>query len=74
MVTTVMIAGMRSVHCTRAVFTALGAIDGIASAGVSIGRAVIEHDGRATAAQLREAIHVAGYSVTDVREERRRLV
>ena len=74
MVTTVTIAGMRTVHCTRAVFTALGAVDGIASAGVSLGKAVIEHDGRATPSQLRQAIRVAGYEVTDVQEDRRRLV
>jgi copper chaperone CopZ len=73
MITTVTIAGMRSVHCTRAVFTALASVEGIASADVSIGRAVIEHDGQATPELLREAVALAGYEATSVREERRRL-
>lgn len=65
---------MRSSHCVTAVFTALTAVDGIAHADVTIGAAVIEHDGRATAAALREAVAVAGYEVRDVIEERRRLL
>jgi copper chaperone CopZ len=74
MITTLTISGMRSVHATRAVFTALTAVDGITSADVQLGRAVIEHDGRATAEALRDAIAAAGYEVTEIKEERRRLV
>ena len=74
MLTTLTISGMRSVHSARAVFTALAAVEGISSADVQLGRAVIEHDGRATADALRAAVAVAGYEVTEVREERRRLV
>jgi copper chaperone CopZ len=74
MITTLTISGMRSVHATRAVFTALTAVEGIASADVQLGRAVIEHDGRATPDALRHAIAAAGYEVTAVEEQRRRLV
>lgn len=74
MITTVAIAGMRTGYCTRAVFTALAAVEGIHSADVSLGRAVIDHDGRATADRLREAIAVSGYEVMSVDDERRRLV
>lgn len=60
-------------HCVRAVFTALTPVAGITSADVSIGAAVIEHDGRATLDALREAIAESGYEVTSASEERRRL-
>ena len=73
MTTTLAIEGMRSVHCVRAVFTALGAVEGIAHADVQMGRATIEHDGRAACDALRDAIAVAGYAVTACREQRRAL-
>jgi copper chaperone CopZ len=57
----------------RAVFTALTPVAGITSADVSIGAAVIEHDGRATLDALRDAIAESGYEVTSAEEERRRL-
>lgn len=74
MVTTLHIGGMRSVHCVRAIFTALGGVGGIASAEVTMGRAVLEHDGTARNAELAAAIEALGYSVRQVSEERRRLV
>lgn len=64
---------MSTVHAVRAVWTALTAVPGIVSADVARGRAVVEHDGRATAEALRAAIAVAGYEVAGVHEERRRL-
>ena len=67
------IAGMSCQHCVRAVFTALTPVEGISSADVSIGAAIIEHDGRVTMEALREAIAVAGYEVEDGAEERRSL-
>jgi copper chaperone len=73
MITTIRIAGMSCQHCVRAVFTALTPVEGIQSADVAIGHATIEHDGRATMQVLREAIAVAGYTVEDATEERRRL-
>ncbi len=74
MITRLAIPGMMSTHCVTAVFTALTAVEGIARADVVIGRATIEHDGRATAHALRAAIAVAGYEVAEIVEERRRLV
>lgn len=67
------ILGMSTPHCIRAVFTALTPVEGIASADVMLGSVEVEHDGRATAEALREAIAVAGYEVAEVIEERRRL-
>lgn len=60
-------------RCVQAVFTALTPVEGIVSADVAIGAVTVEHDGRATAQALREAIGVSGYDVTIVDEERRRL-
>lgn len=73
MVSTVTISGMSCAHCTRAVFTSLSGVKGISHADVSIGRAVIEHDGSVTAEAVREAISIAGYEVVDVRDDRRML-
>lgn len=71
-VSVVTIRGMIAVHSVRAVFTALAGVEGIASADVELGRATVEHDGRATPERLREAIALAGYEVAEVVEERRR--
>lgn len=71
--TTLTIAGMRAVHAARAVYTALASVDGIAHADVVMGRAVIEHDGRATPERLREAVALAGCEVVAVHEDRRSL-
>jgi len=49
MVTTATISGMSCAHCVRAVFTSLSGVGGIVRADVSIGRAVIEHDGSVSA-------------------------
>lgn len=64
---------MRSVHCSRAIMTALNTVDGILRADVSIGRATVEHDGRATPEALLAAVGLAGYEVLEIEEERRRL-
>jgi copper chaperone len=73
MTTTVSISGMSCVHCVRAVFTSLTGVEGIARADVSIGRAVIEHDASVTPEQIRDAVSIAGYEVTDSRTDRRSL-
>jgi copper chaperone CopZ len=73
MITRLRIAGMSCQHCVQAVFTSLTPVPGIISADVSVGAAVIEHDGRATVDALRDAIAASGYSVTLADEERRRL-
>lgn len=67
------IEGMSCVHCVRAVVTGLGGVPGITGADVSIGRAVVDHGPSVTLARLREAIEVAGYTVKQSVEERRRL-
>jgi len=71
MITRVRVEGMTCQHCVRAVFTALTAVEGILRADVSIGAIEIEHDGRVTIEQIREAVSVAGYRVIDGTTNRR---
>ena len=73
MTTTANIQGMSCAHCVRAVFTALSGVTGISRADVSIGRAIIEHDGTVTPEAISEAISIAGYQVTDFSHDRRTL-
>jgi copper chaperone len=70
---TATISGMSCAHCVRAVFTSLSGLAGIANAQVSIGKVVIEHDGTVTAEEIRDAVAVAGYTVTATRIDRRTL-
>jgi copper chaperone CopZ len=70
MQTTASISGMTCAHCVRAVFTSLGGVAGISRADVSIGKAVIEHDGTVTPEDIRAAVKLAGYEVTDIRIDR----
>ena len=70
--TTALIAGMRSVHSARAVYTALASVPGVTTAEVVVGRAIVDHDGRATQEALREAIALAGYDLLETSEERQR--
>ena len=71
--TTALISGMTCAHCVRAVFTSLAGVKGIERADVSIGQAVIEHDGTVTPEQIRDAVAVAGYEVTGTTSDRRSL-
>ncbi|MDQ3082159.1 MAG: heavy-metal-associated domain-containing protein [Gemmatimonadota bacterium] len=73
MVTTVKIKGMSCAHCVRAVFTGLGGVPGVTGADVSIGQAVIQHDGTVSPSSIREAISIAGYEVVDIHDDRRTL-
>ena len=73
MITRARVDGMTCQHCVRAVFTALTAVEGIARADVSIGAIEVEHDGRVTMEQLREAVAVAGYTVREGETNRRAL-
>jgi len=73
MITTARIKGMSCAHCVRAVFTALGGVEGVSRADVSIGQAVIEHDGTVSNDSIAEAISIAGYEVADFRDDRRTL-
>ena len=71
----VTIEGMLAVHARHAVFTALGAVEGITRADVELGRAELEVDWRAsestahetTIAAIRGAIEAAGFLVSEVR-------
>ena len=58
---------MLSVHARHAVFTALGAVEGITRANVELGRAELELDGQVSVAAIREAVEAAGFRVSDVR-------
>jgi copper chaperone CopZ len=71
--TTASISGMTCAHCVRAVFTSLAGVEGISRADVSLGRAVIEHDGTVTPEEIRDAIKVAGYDVKDIKIDGRTL-
>jgi copper chaperone CopZ len=73
MQTTVSISGMRSAHAVRAVFTALAGVSGIVRADVTLGRAIIEHDGTVSVEAIREAISIAGFESGEVSENRRAL-
>ena len=73
MTTTVSVSGMTCAHCVRAVFTSLAGVPGIERAEVTIGQAVIEHDGTVTPEQIRDAIAVAGYTVGETKDNRRTL-
>lgn len=63
-----MIPGMHAVHARNAVFTALGAVDGIVRAEVELGRAVVEvlPSARVDETMLREAVGAAGFVVERV--------
>ena len=71
MTTILTIAGMRSVHCARAVYTALGSVEGVHAADVVVGRAVVEHDARATPEAMRDAVAIVGYEVVGTERTRR---
>jgi copper chaperone CopZ len=70
MQTTATISGMSCAHCVRAVFTSLAGVEGIDRADVTIGKAVIEHERPVAPEDIRAAIALAGYSVTDIRIDR----
>lgn len=72
-ISTVHISGMRSVHCVRAVFTALGGVNGVGRAEVSMGRAVLEHERTLAHADVEAAIAAVGYVVRAIETDRRRL-
>jgi len=73
MITRANVQGMSCQHCVRAVFTALAAVEGISRADVSIGAIEVEHDGSVTVDQLKDAVAVAGYTVTTGETNRRAL-
>ena len=64
---------MHTVHCVRAVFTALTGVPGIELADVNRGVALLDHDGSTAEGDVRAAISLVGYEVTGISEERRGL-
>ncbi len=73
MVTTLYIDGMRTVHCTRAVFASLGSVDGITGAEVVVGRATLVHPSPLDESRLIAAVAAVGYQVRTCVTDRRRL-
>jgi copper chaperone CopZ len=65
------IGGMPAVHAVRAVYTAFAGVPGVLRAEVTLGHAVVEHDGTVTRAALAEAVAIAGCTLMAMREERR---
>lgn len=61
---------MRTVHCARALYTALATVDGIEWADVVVGRATIAHDGRATEPLLAHAAALTGFTIVAVHHRR----
>lgn len=70
-ITRARVQGMTCQHCVRAVFTALGAVEGIERADVRLGSIEVEHNEGVTFAQIRDAVAVAGYTVLDPETSRR---
>lgn len=62
---------MLSLYSVRAVWTALGGVDGVRSAEVVIGMARVEHDGSVTCEQLAAAVELAGCEVVRCVEEKK---
>jgi copper chaperone CopZ len=65
-ITTIRLTGMRTVHCVRAVRTALAAIDGIQAADVQVGMASLEHEAPLAPEALHDAIAPTGYVISDI--------
>jgi copper chaperone CopZ len=65
------IAGMNAVHAVRAVETSLRGIPGVLDTEVTLGGAVVTHDGRLRASPLRDAVRDAGFEITEILEDRR---
>ena len=66
------ISGMLAVHAKHGVFTALAGVPGVLSAEVELGRAVVEFAeenevASALEEQLRAAVDLVGYQVTEIR-------
>ena len=65
------ISGMIAVHSKRAVFTALSGVPGVVHAHVELGRAVVEHDERATRDAFSSALSIVGCALVAIATERR---
>ncbi len=61
---------MLSLYSVRAVWTALGGVEGVKSAQVVMGMARVEHDGSVTCEDVAEAIELAGCEVVRCEDEK----
>jgi copper chaperone CopZ len=61
---------MLSLYSVRAVWTALGGVEGVNSAEVVMGMARVEHDGSVTCEDVAEAIELAGCEVVRCEDEK----
>ena len=57
---------MRTVHCVRAVATALGGVAGITGAQVRLGEAELEHAMPLDRSSIEQAIELVGYRVDEI--------
>lgn len=73
MVTTAKITGMTCTHCVRAVFTALAGVPGIRTADVTMGQAIVDHDGTVDHAAITKAVSIAGYETAAFSDSRGQL-
>ncbi len=67
------IDGMRTVHCVRAVFTALAGVPEVERASVEMGGATVEHHTAIPQTALAAAVEAAGYDLRDVQTDQRTL-
>jgi copper chaperone CopZ len=61
---------MLSLYSVRAVWTALGGVEGVRTAEVVMGMARVEHDGSVTCEAVAEAVEIAGCEVVRCEEEK----
>ena len=61
---------MLSLYSVRAVWTALGGVEGVRTAEVVMGMARVEHDGSVTCEAVAEAVEIAGCEVVHCEEEK----
>ncbi len=61
---------MLSLYSVRAVWTALGGVEGVRTAQVVMGMARVEHDGSVTCEAVAEAVEIAGCEVVRCEEEK----
>lgn len=73
MQSTLIIDGMRTVHCVRAVFTALGGVPAVCYAHVEMGLAAVDHERPIPHADFTHAMLTAGYVLRSVTTDARTL-
>lgn len=69
---TLRLRGMRTVHCVRAVRTALMALEGVQAAEVEVGRAHLAHDAPIPRRAVEQALAPTGYVLEEMLTDARR--